>query len=269
MNELNIGDNMNKLCGIYLIRNVINNHIYVGQSVNIKKRWINHKMLLRNNKHSSIHLQRAWTLYGESSFDFQVIYLCDKVLLIDAEQYWMDLLIPEYNLCKIAGSTAGFRLTNTTKQKISFSQKGKTKSLHMREALKQTWAIRKDELLAARKPITEETRQKMSDKRRGEKHHFFGVKGKNNPNFGKKRTPEECERISKLHKGEVKSEEHKNKISKSLLGIPLSEERKAQMKEGWKKSNYKQTPEQIAKRMAATKATKEAKKLLLKQEKTE
>lgn len=32
----------NNTCGIYIIRNLINNKVYIGQSVDIKRRWQEH-----------------------------------------------------------------------------------------------------------------------------------------------------------------------------------------------------------------------------------
>lgn len=246
------------ISGIYMIRNTINNKLYIGQSVDIVNRWRHHKWMLNNEKHSNIHLQRAWKLDGPSSFEFSVISTCLPTVkaLCEAEQYWMDLLTPEYNMSPSAGSTLGIKLSEEHKEKISKAIKGIKKSDTMRAALKQHWHLHKDEILEARGTVSEETKQKMSEAHSGENHHFFGITGEANPNFGKERSDEFKQKMSKLHKGEVKSEEHKAKISATLSGVPLSDERKQQMREGWKKSNYKQTPEQIAKRVAATKATK-------------
>ena len=35
--------------GIYMIRNLSNNKVYIGQSTNINRRWNDHKMKLKNN----------------------------------------------------------------------------------------------------------------------------------------------------------------------------------------------------------------------------
>ena len=59
--------------GIYLIRNKINNKVYVGQSVNIKARWSNHKRELEKGIHSNDHLQKSYNKYGKINFEFKVI----------------------------------------------------------------------------------------------------------------------------------------------------------------------------------------------------
>ena len=57
------------ICGIYYIKNLINNKYYIGQSVNIYERWTREKYHLNfTDKAWNIHLQRAWKKYGQDSF---------------------------------------------------------------------------------------------------------------------------------------------------------------------------------------------------------
>ena len=65
--------------GIYGIRNIANNKIYIGLSSDIYKRWKTHRNNLNKGKHINDHLQSAWNEYGENSFDFFII---EKYLLI-------------------------------------------------------------------------------------------------------------------------------------------------------------------------------------------
>ena len=84
----------NKLVGIYKITNIVNDKIYVGQSIAIKQRWSQHKAELRKNKHGNCHLQKAWNKYGEEKFKFSVLEYLDtdisKDFLTEREQYWID-----------------------------------------------------------------------------------------------------------------------------------------------------------------------------------
>ena len=89
--------------GIYKIENKINNKKYIGQSINIEKRWKEHQYLLKMNKHHNYHLQNAWNKYKEESFIFNIIEECDKKVLNDKEKYWInsfDSYNSGYNLDK-------------------------------------------------------------------------------------------------------------------------------------------------------------------------
>ena len=50
-------------CGIYMIQNTTNGKIYIGQAIDIEKRWKNHIWELDNNRHTNKHLQRTWNKY--------------------------------------------------------------------------------------------------------------------------------------------------------------------------------------------------------------
>jgi len=82
-------------CGIYLIVNLVNNKVYVGSTRSAKKRWFEHRCTLRNRVHPNPHLQSAWNQYGEESFIFGLVELCEKgdsLNLSDKENQWMVLL---------------------------------------------------------------------------------------------------------------------------------------------------------------------------------
>ena len=66
------------MCGIYMIRNTITDKLYIGKSVNIKKRFNEHKHELRNGCHHNDHLQKAWNKYGEDAFEFHVLEVCER-----------------------------------------------------------------------------------------------------------------------------------------------------------------------------------------------
>lgn len=90
-----------KVSGIYCIENVTNHKTYIGSSKNIYQRLLKHFALLRHNKHQNAHLQNAWNKYGENSFRWLILELCDSKELTEKEQYCIDLFGAEYNITRI------------------------------------------------------------------------------------------------------------------------------------------------------------------------
>ncbi len=149
--------------GIYKIINIINNKIYIGSATNIKQRWATHKFRLKNNKHHNSHLQNAWNKYGERNFLFEVLdYVSNKENLIKYEQLWMDLLKPEYNKCKVAGSPLGTKHSEEWKKLKSEKMMG-DKNHNFGKTFEVSLETRKkiSEKMRGRK-LSKETKDKMS-----------------------------------------------------------------------------------------------------------
>lgn len=70
-------------CGIYKITNNINKKIYIGQSVDIERRWKEEK----NNKDNSL-IEQAIQQYGVKNFSFEIIEECNIKDLNEREIYW-------------------------------------------------------------------------------------------------------------------------------------------------------------------------------------
>lgn len=56
--------------GVYAIVHVASRKFYIGSSVNVEKRLIQHKSKLNRKKHHCQHLQNAWVKHGENEFKF-------------------------------------------------------------------------------------------------------------------------------------------------------------------------------------------------------
>jgi len=121
--------------GVYQIRNTVNGKRYIGSAVDFQIRWFKHKKLLKQNKHHSIHLQRAWNIYGESKFKFEILLLCKSKKLLIYEQKFIDKKLPEYNICPIAGSTLGLKMSDKARLNISKGKMGHKVSLETRTRL--------------------------------------------------------------------------------------------------------------------------------------
>lgn len=61
------------MVGIYKIKNLLNDKVYIGSSTDINRRHINHLSLLNRNKHHAFKLQLAWNKYGSKNFVFELI----------------------------------------------------------------------------------------------------------------------------------------------------------------------------------------------------
>jgi group I intron endonuclease len=76
---------------VYKIRNVVNQHYYIGSTVDSRKRFWGHRKALRSGTHDCVRLQRAWNKYGEDCFKFEIVEQLDsREDLFPAEQKWLD-----------------------------------------------------------------------------------------------------------------------------------------------------------------------------------
>lgn len=114
--------------GIYQIRNLLTNKIYIGSAKNLKRRNNFHFWELRNNRHKNGHLQNAFNKYGEENFVFEILAHCPIEYLIKLEQWFLDNTENKYNINPTAGSSLGVICTEETKKKISKSKTGFRKS---------------------------------------------------------------------------------------------------------------------------------------------
>lgn len=94
-----------RICGVYSITNIVNNKIYIGSSIDIYRRWGEHKNRLEANAHHSSHLQKSWNKYGKENFKFEIIEKCSKEKLIEIEQKWSKYYKSNdrkygYNMCE-------------------------------------------------------------------------------------------------------------------------------------------------------------------------
>ena len=77
---------------IYQIVNKCNGKAYVGQTIDLERRKMNHFSDLKKGKHFNPYLQKAYNKYGVDNFDFIVIEECNETLLDEREEYWIQKL---------------------------------------------------------------------------------------------------------------------------------------------------------------------------------
>jgi len=59
--------------GVFVIRNTVNNKIFVAASVNLPGLINRHKFALQNGSHASPSLQADWNLLGPDKFEFEIV----------------------------------------------------------------------------------------------------------------------------------------------------------------------------------------------------
>lgn len=80
--------NMSKT-GIYLITNKLNGKKYVGQSVDIEKRWKQHMI---DSKKKDCAIYKAIRKYGIENLEFSILEECSVDKLDEREIYWISEL---------------------------------------------------------------------------------------------------------------------------------------------------------------------------------
>ena len=81
-------------CGVYMIENLINNKKYIGQSKQIRTRWISHsnRYNLPNDCGYNSQLYTDMREYGFENFKFSVLEECKKNELDEREAYYIKIL---------------------------------------------------------------------------------------------------------------------------------------------------------------------------------
>lgn len=259
---------------IYKTTNLLNNMIYIGQSI------------YNNDKYygSGKWLKRAIKKYGKINFKKEIIEECTENELDDKEKYWINYYksnIIGYNLSKGGqiGWRCGSKHTEETKRKMSEKHTGtnnpwfgqhhtEESKKKMSESLKNSEIfqtavrsnIRRNKLKIKSKigkasflgkHHTEEAKKKISEAHIGNKywlgkHHTDETKkklseaNKGQKTFlGKKHTEEWKNMMSKLHKGKIVSVETRQKMRNNNIGKIMSQKTKTKISESLKKEIYK------------------------------
>jgi group I intron endonuclease len=192
------------LYSIYKIINLVNNKIYIGKTGgDSNKRLKQHIYISKypgSKKFSAIH--SAIAKYGESNFVIDVLnhvfdereaYLLEQKYI---ETYESNIKEKGYNLT--GGGIGAYKVNSDV-------------------VLKRTKKYGNSRF---GKKHTEETKKKISESLMGEKHPFFGVKGKLHPSFGKKKSLEQRDKLRKLRLGKKMPEEFKIKLAKRMKENP-------------------------------------------------
>ena len=99
-------------------------------------------------------IYKAILKYGYKQFKLEIFEYCDIDVILVREQYYIDLLKPEYNILNIAGSSFGYKHTPETLDKFKSRIFSKETLANLSKAAKG-------------RVLPEEVRVKISDARTG------------------------------------------------------------------------------------------------------
>ena len=215
-----------KIQGIYKIVNTVNNKVYIGQSINIERRFKGHRDNI--NKKIKHPLYSSIIKYGIGNFEFIVLEEIDNVLLLDQrEQYWMDHYKSYdkeygYNLCSKAESNRGYKHSEESKKLNSIRAKERFQNEIFKSKMRESWKTRKLPSAETREKLskagkgknrTQNTKDKMSDTWKilwGNENYKKQLLEKRKPP-----TQEQKDKIAKKAKERWANPEFKNKILKN------------------------------------------------------
>jgi len=200
--------------GIYKIKNVVNNKVYIGQAKNLNTRYREHLYYIKNNKHYNYYLQKSFEKYGKENFNYSILEeVEDDSLLNIREKYWIDYygginsnntynfkdpLLNEYNdyiRKKLSKSSSGKNNPNygnywTEEQKENSSKNKKGKSWEELYGIEKSKKMKKKLSNSHEgKIVKEETKEKLRKINIGSGNPAYGKgdrqRGEKNPMYGK------------------------------------------------------------------------------------
>ncbi len=196
--------------GIYLWTHKESGKIYIGSAFDLSYRiskYLSKGYLL--NKKGSSYIYNALLDHGYSAFSLAILEYIDtlnlskeeaKNLILKREQFYLDNMLPEFNILKVAGSLLGYIHSDETKAKLSETFSGENNPFYGKTHSEQT-LIKISEVHKG-KSLSDDTKAKMSFVQRsidrtGENNPMFGKIGESNPFYGKTHSTETLTKMSK------------------------------------------------------------------------
>lgn len=102
--KLNILKYIKGKSGIYMWTNKLNGKVYVGSSVDLRRRLLEYYNVNRILNEKSMPINVALLKYGYQNFAFTILEFCDIDRLMSREKYFFEIYSPEYNILKTPGS---------------------------------------------------------------------------------------------------------------------------------------------------------------------
>lgn len=110
-----------KSCGVYVISNKKDSRIYIGSASKFRRRFLDHREMLRKGTHHSKHLQSFVNKYGVDSLEFSLVYECStRSFAYELEQGLINKLKPKFNMThKVFKHMEGVKVSDEVRAKIA------------------------------------------------------------------------------------------------------------------------------------------------------
>lgn len=216
-------DMRDKICGIYMITNLVTGDNYVGQSKDVQYRWWLHKSSRTNTKRITT-IGKAIKEYGVENFKLEVLEKCSFENLDERERYYISKLKPTYNI--FSGGKAGFEMPESVKEQC---RQGALKQWNdMSEEQKQHVIKHQLKGPGIGHKVSESTREKLRQANLGKKYSketaekrvatFQRIGYKPKPNYKKCKCVETGEVFNSVQEAAKFANVNPGQISKALNG---------------------------------------------------
>lgn len=196
--------------GIYCFTNKLTGKRYVGQSINLERRYRQH---VNNINASKPYFDYYLHFYGTDNFVYEVLEYCDKSIQNEREAYWIDYFDSYNNGYNLTNGGSGYNITLSDSHiialKESWSDERKLKASEIQKLAQRKYYdtdkgrenAKKHSIRMTGRTASEETKRKMSESRKG-----------------RIVSDETRKKLSEVHKGKRLSETHKQTLSESHKG---------------------------------------------------
>lgn len=157
------------ICGIYMIVNGITSERYIGQSVDILRRWAEHKTPKANG---SPKLHEDMKRIGTHRFYILILEECDAKDLDTLEMKYIKMYKPEYNRCLGGKGSVGHIVSTTAKEQC---RQGALKQWREMDDITKTRILSNLKRPEKGHKVSDATKKKISESLKGTKRNQSAI----------------------------------------------------------------------------------------------
>ena len=235
---MNHWDTVKNVRGIYKVTNKINGKVYIGQSVDIGKRWRQH-MTAKDD----IYFHKAIQKYGVENFEWEVIEQCKRKDLDEREIHWIeyyDSFNKGYNCTKGGDGVSGGEDHPRWKGGISLDPEYSKKHYEVnkdkiKEKKKEYYETNKDKIKEKGKEYYETNKDKMKEKGK----EYYEANKEKKKEYDKEYYEANKDKIKEKKKEHYEANKEKRKEKMKEYYEVNKEKRKEKMKEYYEANKEK------------------------------